>query len=121
MTRFKTFAALMPTFLLCQQLEDFYSIIALKIETGAFSTWAPAKNVVLHLWDFELSISCDKMTIPWSFIQAWVIDMAELSSHTFTGFYEAVVRGDGPLSGLVFLIHMKLKDPLVKQITGGNP
>lgn len=111
MTKFRTFAATIPTAVVAARLEDFYNIIALKIETGQFALWAPARMRVLLLWDFELTFSCDKMDVPWSFIQAFVVDMAAMSSMKFTGFYEATIRGEGPLTGLVFLVKMGLRDP----------
>lgn len=111
MTKFKIsrLTFMLPSVLAAQKLEDFYTIIALKIETGYFSGWPPAKTVILHLWDLELSFACDMINIPWGFVQAFVIHMADWSSRQFTGLYEATVRGEGPLSGLVFLIQMRLK------------
>ncbi len=110
MTKFRTFTALLPTALAIAKLEDFYNLIALKIMTGEFAQLAPAKMMILGQWDFELIISCDKMNVPWSFVEAFCVDMAAASARMFTGFYEATVRGEGPLSGLVFLIKMRLKD-----------
>ncbi len=49
------------------------------------------------------------MTVPWSFVQAFAIDMAAWSSRQFSGFYEAEVRGEGALSGLVIMVKMGLK------------
>lgn len=109
MTKFRTFTAMIPTALLVAKLEDFYNIIALKIETGEFTQWAPAKIRILLLWDFELTFSCDKMDVPWSFVQAFAMDMAEMSSKSFTGFYEATIRGEGPLTGLVIFVKMGLR------------
>lgn len=110
MTKFRTFTALLPTALTIAKLEDFYNLIALKIMTGQFAQLAPAKMMILGQWDFELIISCNKMNVPLSFVEAFCVDMAAASARMFTGFYEATVRGEGPLSGLVFLIHMRLKD-----------
>ena len=115
LTKFRSITGLLPAAptlvnIASYRLKEFYDIIALRIETGAFKSFPPSKNIVLDLWDFELIITCDKMPVPWSFVQAWVIDMADLSGKTFTGFYEATVRGEGTLSGLVFLIYMRLKD-----------
>lgn len=108
-TSFIQTAALVPSALAAAKLEDFYTIVALKIETGQLANLPPSKNVVCSLWDFELFFSCDKINIPLSFVQAFAIDMAEWSSRQFTGFYEATVRGEGPLSGLVFYVQMRLK------------
>ena len=110
LTKFKNVAIMVPTTLAAGHLIDFYEIIALKIETGQYSHWQPSRNIILELWDLELEISCNKIAVPWSFVQAWVIDMAALSARQFTGFYEATVRGDGDLTGLVFLIKMQVKD-----------
>lgn len=101
--------ALVPCAVAAAKLEDFYSIIALKIETGQMAHRAPSKTVVCSLWNFELVFSCDRINVPLSFVQAFAIDMAEWSSKQFTGFYEATVKGEGPLSGLVFLVQMRLK------------
>lgn len=108
-TSFIRTAALVPGALAAEKLEDFYTIIALKIETGQLANLPPSKHVVCSLWDFELSFSCDKINVPLSFVQAFAIDMAEWSSRQFTGFYDATVRGEGPLSGLVFYVQMRLK------------
>lgn len=108
-TSFIRTAALVPTALAAAQLEDFYTIIATKIETGQLAHHRPARTVVCSLWDFELVFSCDRIDVPWSFVQAFAIDMAEWSSRQFTGLYEATVRGEGPLSGLVFVVQMRLK------------
>ena len=102
-------AALVPPGIAASLLEDFYTIIALRIETGQMENRAPSKTVICSLWDFELSFSSDAIVVPLSFIQAFAIDMAEWSSRQWTGFYEATVRGEGPLSGLVILVRMKLK------------
>ena len=110
MTKWRSIYALVPTPLVAAKIEDFYNIIALKIETGQFRSWAPSKEIILILWDFELSFTCDKMIVPWSFVYSFVLDMGDWSSRAFTGLYEVTVRGDGPLSGLVFLIKMKLRD-----------
>ena len=103
-------AALVPSALAAAKLEDFYTIIALKIETGQLAHRLPSKTVVCALWDFELTFSSDSINVPLSFVQAFAIDMAEWSSRQFTGFYEATVLGEGPLAGLVVLVQMKLKD-----------
>lgn len=109
LTTFIQTAAIVPSALTAAKLEDFYTIIALKIETGQFANRIPSKTVTFSLWDFELNFSCDKINVPLSFVQAFVIDMAEWSSKQFTGLYEATVRGDGPLTGLVFYVQMRLK------------
>lgn len=116
MTKFKALTFTIPPTLEAfsremMRFEDFYNIIATKIVTGAFASRPPSKNIILELWNFELHFTCDKMNIPWSFVQAFVIDMADWSSREFSGLYEAVIRGEGALSGLVFLVRMKLKDP----------
>lgn len=108
-------AALVPSALAAAKLEDFYTIIALKIETGQLAHRPPSKTVVCSLWEFELTFSCDSIDVPLSFVQAFAIDMANWSSRQFTGFYEATVAGEGPLSGLVFLVKMGLKDKGVGQ------
>lgn len=108
-TSFIRTAALVPTALAAAQLEDFYTILATKIETGQLAHRRPARTVVCSLWDFELVFSCDRIDVPWSFVQAFAIDMAEWSARQFTGLYEATVRGEGPLSGLVFVVQMRLK------------
>lgn len=111
MTKFRPLkmTALVPTILVASRLEDFYNIIALKIESGFFKSWQPSKIIILDLFEFELSFACEKINVPWSFVQAFVIDMADWSSKQFTGMYEATVRGEGPLTNLVFIVSMKLK------------
>ena len=109
LTHFVKTAALVPCAIAAARFEDFYNIIALKIETGQLVNKAPSKYVTCSLWDFELSFYCDTMIVPLSFVQAFAIDMAEWSSKQFSGFYEATVRGEGPLTGLVFVVKMSLK------------
>ena len=111
MTKFRSFqvAALVPTMLAASRLEDFYNIVAMKIETGFFKSWPPSKNIILSLFEFELSITCDSINVPWSFVEAFVIDMAHWSSKQFSGLYEATIRGDGPLNNLVFIVSMRLR------------
>lgn len=108
-TSFIQIAALVPSAIAAAKLEDFYTIIALKIETGQLKNHNPSKTVACSLWDFELTFSCDKIDVPLSFVKAFVIDMAELSSKQFTGFYEATVKGEGALNGLIFYVQMRLK------------
>lgn len=116
MTKFRAFIALLPTAIVMSQLEDFYTLIATKIETGDFAHYPDSRVRVLMRWNFELTVSCDKMAVPWSFVQAFAIDMAEWSAREFTGFYEATVRGEGPLTGLVFLVSMKLRGSPLKNL-----
>ena len=107
--RFVRTAAVVPCALAAAQFEDFYNILAMKIETGQLAHREPSKYVSCSLWDFELSFYCDTMIVPLSFVQAFAIDMAKWSSKQFTGFYEATVTGEGPLAGLVFFVKMGLK------------
>ena len=110
LTRFVQTAAMVPSDMAATMLEDFYTIIATKIITGQLADRLPSRKLVCSLWDFELTFSCDKIDVPLSFVLAFVIDMAKWSSRQFTGFYEATVRGEGPLTGLVFVVRMRLKD-----------
>ncbi len=107
--RFIQTVALVPTALAAVQFEDFYNILALMIETGQMANRPPARRIVYTNWDFELTFSSATMTVPWSFVQAFAIDMAAWSSRQFSGFYEAEVRGEGALSGLVIMVKMGLK------------
>ncbi|KAM0806390.1 hypothetical protein BDR22DRAFT_816587 [Usnea florida] len=109
LTRFVRTAALVPSAVAATHFEDFYNIIAMKIETGQWANRLPSKYIRCMLWDFELTFRCDTMNVPFSFVQAFAIDMAEWSSRQFTGFYEATVTGEGPLAGLVFVVKMGLK------------
>ena len=120
MTKFRPMqvTALVPTVIAAARLEEFYEIIALKIETGYFKNWAPSKNIILDLFEFELQFSCDRINIPWSVVQAFVLDMAELSSKQFSGLYEATIRGDGPLTNLVFYVYMRLREDLQQRPQG---
>ncbi|CAF9919116.1 hypothetical protein IMSHALPRED_004528 [Imshaugia aleurites] len=108
-THFLQTAAMVPTALAAAKLEDFYTIIALKIETGQMAHKAPARTVVCALWDFELVFSSPMIDVPLSFVQAFVIEMAARSARQFSGFYEATVVGEGPLCGLVIFVQMRLK------------
>lgn len=112
MTKFRAYTSMVPTALMAIKFEEWYRNIALKIEFGKFAAWAPANIRILEMWDWELTISCDKAIVPWDFVQNFVIDMAEWSANSFSGFYELTIRGQGQFSGLVFLCKMGLADRL---------
>lgn len=80
MTHFVRLGTLLPVETAAQRFQDFYTIIAVKIETGQLADRLPSKRMVCSLWDFELVFSCDSMDVPLSFVQAFAIDMAEWSS-----------------------------------------
>lgn len=111
MTKFSPLkmVALVPSVAAASRLEDFYNILALKIETGFFRNCPPSKSIVLEFFEFELSISCASINVPWSFVQSFLIDMADWSSKQFSGLYEATIRGDGPLTNLVFIVSMRMR------------
>ncbi|MCJ1452092.1 hypothetical protein MMC28_002433 [Mycoblastus sanguinarius] len=109
-TKFTSITALVPTALIASRFEDFYNILALRIETGQYAHLLPSKEVTLSIWDFELSFSCSQMNVPWGFIISFIIDMADMSSRSWTGFYEAMFKGDRPLGEVIIHIAMKLKE-----------
>ena len=106
-TQFKSITAMVPTVVAAALLEDFYSILAVKILTGEFASWRPDKTIIFNMWDFELSFTSDQVNIPLSFAQSFMIDMAEWSSREFTGLYEAIIEGDGALEGLMIYVKMR--------------
>lgn len=108
-TEFTKTLAFLPVAIAAHHFEDFYTILAVKIETGQLAPVAPSKRITVSLWDFELTFESENTVVPWSFVQAFAIDMAEWSARSWTGFYEAVVRGEGGLSGLVIFVRMWLK------------
>lgn len=109
LTHFVRTAAVVPCALAATRFEDFYNIIALKIETGEYAHTPPSQYVACSFWDFELTFYCDTMNVPLSFVQAFAIDMAAWSARQFTGFYEAAIMGEGPLAGLIFFVNMRLR------------
>ena len=109
-TVFNAVTAIVPSTLLAARLEEFYDIIALQIENGDYGNFSPENVVSFTEWGLELKFYTNGKVIPLSFIQAWVIDMANKSANGFSGFYEAVVSGQGPLTGLFYLVQMRLKD-----------
>lgn len=108
-TMFRTITAVVPSDLAAARLEEFYTILALQIETGRWVHVLPSNSLRLSLWEFELIFHHEKVPIPWDFIQNFLIEMAEWSSKEFTGFYEALLTGSGALNGLAILVQMKVK------------
>ena len=113
MTDFTNIAAMVPSVIAASRLHDFYSILAIKIETGQFDSWMPDKTIRFPMWEFELSFTSQQINVPLKFAQYFMIDMAEVSSRGFSGLYEAIVEGEGALDGLLFFVKMtkRPRDP----------
>ncbi|KAL8828795.1 MAG: hypothetical protein Q9191_002382 [Dirinaria sp. TL-2023a] len=83
-------------------LEDFYDLIAWKIETGTWSAQGLLHSVIFARWNFRLSFFCYAEPVPWDFIQGFAIHMSEMAVRGWTGAYEATYEARRA-SGIVFV------------------
>ena len=92
MEKFHVTAIITPVMTAAQFLEDFYDLIALKIETGFWNNVPPLHSLVLTRWDYQLKFFCYAAPIPWDFIQEVAIDMSEWAAKGFTAQFDAVYK-----------------------------
>lgn len=90
--KFHVTAIITPVMIAAQYLEDFYDLIALKIETGFWNSVEPMHSLVLTRWNYRLKFFCYAAPIPWDFIQEVAIDMSEWAARGFTAEYDAVYK-----------------------------
>lgn len=87
--KFQLLAMITPISMASLYLEDFYDNIALKIETGYWNAVSPRHLVTFERWNFQLTFFSYAETVPWDFIQNFVIEMSEYAAKGFTSSYEA--------------------------------
>ena len=90
---FKTLTTILPATVAAIYIDDFLRIIALRIETGEWGSEAPANHRVINMWSFELSFQSLNTAIPWDFIQAYAIDLAEHVKEGFVATFEEQLTG----------------------------
>ena len=86
---FHHLAMITPVNVVARYLEDFYDLIALKIETGLFNSVGPLHYVTFERWHFRLTFFSYAEAVPWDFIQNFAIDMSEKAAKGFTTSYDA--------------------------------
>jgi len=87
--KFQLLAMITPIRMASLYLEDFYNNIALKIETGYWNAVSPRHFVTFERWNFQLTFFSYAETVPWDFIQNFVIEVSEYAAKGFTSSYEA--------------------------------
>lgn len=92
--RFTALSYITPVQVAAAFLEDFYDLIALKIETGFWSAEGLLHSVTFARWSFRLSFSCYTEPVPWDFIQWFAIHMSERAVNGWTGLYEATFESN---------------------------
>ncbi|KAL8790747.1 MAG: hypothetical protein Q9195_006225 [Heterodermia aff. obscurata] len=90
--KFHVTATLTPVLWAARFLEDFYDLIALKVETGVWNSVPPVHSLVLTRWNYRLKFFCYAAPIPWDFIQEVAIEMSEWAAKGFTAQYDAVYK-----------------------------
>ncbi|KAL8994266.1 MAG: hypothetical protein Q9188_007118 [Gyalolechia gomerana] len=90
---FTNYASLMPITMAASYIEDFFSTIAMKIETGLWTNAPPTNYHLFQMWDFELLFFSRDTVIPWDFIQDYLVDTMGYVSKGFTGVYDEHMIG----------------------------
>ena len=88
-------------------MTDFLDIVALRIETGFWGHAPAAKQRVIRMWDFELSFCSLNTLMPWDFIQAYVLDLADHVARGFVGTFDEYLVG--VIEGVTTVVTVKLK------------
>lgn len=87
--KFHHLSMITPVNVAARYLEDFYDLIALKIETGFWTAQGPLHYVTFERWNIQLSFFSYAEAVPWDFIQNFVIEMSEYAAMGFTSLYDA--------------------------------
>ena len=103
MEKFHVGAVMTPVMTAALLLEDFYDLIALKIETGFWKSIAPVHSLVLTRWNYQLKFFCYAAPIPWNFIQEVAIDMSEWAAKGFTPQFDAVYKAVDQFGKEIFI------------------
>ena len=88
--RFHARAIITPVIVAARFLEDFYDMIATKIEAGFYNDMRPLHAISFQRWDYSLSFFCYHAPIPWDFIQEIAITMSDYAARGFTPAFEAI-------------------------------
>ncbi|KAL9603527.1 MAG: hypothetical protein Q9179_002172 [Wetmoreana sp. 5 TL-2023] len=104
---FKAFSSIVPSILAASYITDFLEIIALRIETGVWGHDPPTNHRVIQMWSFELTFHSFHTAIPWDFIQAYVIDMADDIAKGFVGTFDEHMTG--VINGVATAVSVSLK------------
>ncbi|KAG7007239.1 hypothetical protein G7Y79_00011g031370 [Physcia stellaris] len=106
---FRATGLITPVELAARYLEDFYDIIALKVETGFWGSVPPMHNLVLKRWNYELTFFCYAAPIPWEFIQEVALEMSSWAERGFTAEFDALYMAVDNLGKEIFVsVVMKL-------------
>lgn len=107
--KFHATGMIMPIAVAARYLEDFYDIIALKIETGFWNGMAPLHSLTLTRWNYELTFFCYAAPVAWEFIQEVAIEMSSWAEKGFTAEFDAVYKSVDSLGKEIFIsVVMKL-------------
>ena len=104
---FKSFMTLIPVTVAASYLDDFLDTIALRIETGFWSKEAPTNHRIIHMWSFELAFYSSNTAIPWDFIQAYVLQLADEIAKGFVATFEEQLTG--LIGGVATAVTVKLR------------
>lgn len=118
--RFHARAILTPIIITARFLEDFYDLIATKIETGFYNGVQPLHAVTFNKWDYNLSFFCYHAPIPWDFVQEVAMMMSDYAAKGFTPAFEAIYHRVDELGKDIFVtITFRLSEE--KAPIGGIP
>ena len=120
MQKFHARAILTPVIIASRFLEDFYDMIAMKIETGFYEAIEPLHTFAFEKWDYRLSFFCYHAPIPWAFVQEVAIMMSDYAARGFTPAFEAVYHRADELGRDIF-VSISFKVLEEKPPIGGIP
>lgn len=100
---FRARALILPVALVAGLLEDFYDIVALKVETGFWGSIPPLHSLVLKRWNYELTFFCYTAPVPWNFVQEVALEMSSWASKGFTAEFDALYSAIDSLGKELFV------------------
>lgn len=100
---FRSTYLITPVIIASRYLQDFYDLIALKIETGLYNDIAPMHSFVFSRWNYKLTFFCYAAPVPWEFVQEVAIEMSDYAAKGFTPAFEAVYRAVDELGKEIFV------------------
>ena len=103
MIKFQSTAMIIPVAIAKVYLQDFYDIIALKVETGFYDKIPPLHNFSLTRFGYKLSFFCYAAPIPWDFVQEVAIDMSQWAEKGFTTQFSSTYKALDSLGQEVFI------------------
>lgn len=106
--KFRALSFLTPTMVAAQYLEDFYDLIALKIETGFWGNQGPLHYVTFERWNFQLSFSSYAQAVPWDFIYNLALEMSDYAQKGFTPIFEQTFAAETPAGHVYVNVVFKL-------------